>query len=68
MVPWLCTTSETLNQNKEESKKEEIKPVEENKKPKTVRKKKTADETKTEEAKPVEKKKGAPRKKKTDTA
>jgi len=72
------TTSETLNQNKEESKKEEpkkeepkkeeIKPVEENKKPKTVRKKKTADETKTEEAKPVEKKKGAPRKKKTDTA
>jgi len=47
------TTSETLNQNKEESKKEEpkkeeIKPVEENKKPKTVRKKKTADETKTE--------------------
>jgi hypothetical protein len=72
-------TSETLNQNKEESKseetkkeesiKEEIKPVEENKKPKTVRKKKTdTEETKTEEAKPVEKKKGAPRKKKTDTA
>jgi len=62
-------TSESLNQNKEEPKKEESKPVEEAKKPKIVRKKKTdTEEAKTEETKPVEKKQRAPRKKKSDTA
>jgi hypothetical protein len=61
-------TSESLNQNNEEIKKEEAKPVEETKKVKAVRKKKTdTEESKTEETKPADKKKGAPRKKKTDT-